>query len=951
MKQTRLLSLMAALAIMLTTIFVLSCNKADEDVSDDGSTFMEVQGVTDTWVDADDIMDDDLQLLTDLSVKIEYMRLEFIRMLSNDFQNDKLFCGTGPKSNPDPAVETFTQLMANKDKYLAAIDRIESSTLMTPTTRSNSGNLKVIFNTGDEEGQAELERIQDNLSKLAKVGLYDEKTQEDLYNFYKQQEPRKASAIGAKDARDFFLMLNNGELNAYTVNISHIWRDKGILDEDKRTQDYAAVAFTGNAEYLKSAYRVSSKVAVATGEIYLSGIDKLMAGGMGSKLIELGDVLKDKLEMLRLAKQMLKGKPEWQSMNTYIVKQIMGDIKSAISDVMGDDGGISVDMINDIAENIADEITEQLTVEETEKTDTGVEEGRRHVHEMAKDGGKAAVEISIGLDIYTKLVIITDDRTGMPVIGSPNDQNELVVVTTPGPKTITVISSHGKRLTKKFTAEEGYNLVFINDDQKPFVKIPSTVTIDTKGGDETTLVLTNCKYLKYRLPEEQDWFSVSLTYNKNLGSMVLKISANANDTGNKRSGTVIIEGYNEKSSTGKPAATCNFRFMQKGEDVTSTELNFLTGGGTKIVTIDAKDYQHIGFDAPPSWLAVNVGSGNTLEITAMPNMTGKERTATVKCYASNSEKPKDEEKVYHLIKVTQQATAPTVNPTSLTFESEGGMQTLKINREGFNYTNVIIDEADKSWLSQKHNDGVYEMTAEPNTKNQERSTIIRCYATNAQKGTDDETFFMDVKVTQKAGEELTGLDKYQFAYGFVEMTIYTDIDGNNTMGRIDFEATDKFLTVSSNGKGLHFDINYKVNETNYSESVQCQFDIDDLSLLENKKSNVTNLSWKVDTNNKGGRSWAGVWAGGGDGWLVSQTQKIRFSTNSKIPEMDFEWGDDGTRSVNWYAYDNDISPSECSYDRSSTTISEEVGVVIDKGKGMQDGSNIWISLHFKEVAN
>ena len=210
---------------------------------------------------------------------------------------------------------------------------------------------------------------------------------------------------------------------------------------------------------------------------------------------------------------------------------------------------------------------------------------------------------------------------------------------------------------------------------------------------------------------------------------------------------------------------------------------------------------------------------------------------------------------------------------------------------------------------------------------------------------------MDVTITQKAGKEQTGTDKYKVAYGSVSMNIYTNIDGNNTMGEIYFQTSDKYLTVTSKGKGLHFDINYKVNETDYSETLLCQFDIDDLSLLESKKSKVTNLSWSIDSNNKGGRSWAGVWAGGGWGWLVSQTQKIRFSTSSKIPQIDFDWGDGGTRSVNWYIESDKLSPSVCTYDRLSTTISEEVGVVVDKGKGMQEGSNIWINVHFNVVGD
>ena len=383
--------------------------------------------------------------------------------------------------------------------------------------------------------------------------------------------------------------------------------------------------------------------------------------------------------------------------------------------------------------------------------------------------------------------------------------------------------------------------------------------------------------------------------------------------------------------------------------ISPDKLSFLTPGGTKSVTVSGSGFKHVGYDTPPSWLTIKVNADNTISFTALPNFTGQERTATVKCYVTNADEPTDNDKKYLPVTVTQSGAVPTVSPSPMTFEAEGGMQALKIEVQGWKYCGCIIDEAAKSWLSRNYTSGgVYEVTAQPNTTSKERTTTIRCYVADEKNAPDDKRIYMEVPVTQKAGKEQTSFDKYQLAYGYVEMNIYTAIDGNNTMGRIDFDAKDKFLTVTSNGKGLHFDINYKVNEKDYNETLSCQFDIDDLSLMESKKSKITNLSWKVDTDNQGGRSMAGVW--GWDGFVTSQTQKIRFSTSSKIPQPDFDWDDGGTRSVNWYAESNNISPSECSYVRTSITLNvDEDGPIIDKGNGMQDGSMIWINLHFNVV--
>ena len=118
----RLLFLLFSVA--MGTSLISSCGSENDESEGGSESYISVpETSTDTWVSDNDIKDEDLLLLTDLSVKIEYMRLELVKMLSNNFEGNKLFCGDGPKSNYDPTVETFTRLMADQDKYIAAIDR------------------------------------------------------------------------------------------------------------------------------------------------------------------------------------------------------------------------------------------------------------------------------------------------------------------------------------------------------------------------------------------------------------------------------------------------------------------------------------------------------------------------------------------------------------------------------------------------------------------------------------------------------------------------------------------------------------------------------------------------------------------------------------------------------------------------------------------------------------
>ena len=104
---------------LLSALFLLSgltaCSSSDD--ADDASDFIQVPGnVGDKWVEGDFEMED-VDLLTDFAAKTEIMRMQFIKMLSNNFDG-KLFCGPGPKSDPTVTIECFTSLMVNNTSTL-----------------------------------------------------------------------------------------------------------------------------------------------------------------------------------------------------------------------------------------------------------------------------------------------------------------------------------------------------------------------------------------------------------------------------------------------------------------------------------------------------------------------------------------------------------------------------------------------------------------------------------------------------------------------------------------------------------------------------------------------------------------------------------------------------------------------------------------------------------------
>lgn len=99
MKKNLFTTLMGIIAM---TGFI-ACSSSGDDVNDINHDLIAVPDYqSDTWVTDDDIKSEDLDLLIDLATKVEFMRLDFIQMLSNNFEGDKLFCGVGDKTNTNP---------------------------------------------------------------------------------------------------------------------------------------------------------------------------------------------------------------------------------------------------------------------------------------------------------------------------------------------------------------------------------------------------------------------------------------------------------------------------------------------------------------------------------------------------------------------------------------------------------------------------------------------------------------------------------------------------------------------------------------------------------------------------------------------------------------------------------------------------------------------------------
>ena len=636
-------------SLIVVPAFALLFSACSESSSSDGDS---IGGIVETtqaeWTDTN-LQMSDVDKLVDLSVKTEALRLEFIQMLSNGWQGD-LFSGPGENSSSEKAIDVMTALMENADEYKTAIDNLGLADLTTPTTtRGTWTDIKDIFTAMSTAAEDERQKVLTNLHEIGAMG--NEEAQRQLYNFLPQELKDRAT-----DHKEFFRKLNNGDLNGQIFRISHNWRDVGKLAAGNNpntvyVDKYAVVADEDGIPYLKSAAQVAGKIAVASGSLYFSAIDKV-AGGYGAKIIELGDALDNKLKAIKMGQKLLEGKVNLQDINTFIVGQITGDLTEALGDIVGDDKKLVKELTSIIAEGYADYIKEQCTASGEDL----------NLYEKAAEYGNSIINVTTQDGTIPQAVMITDPTTGKIQIGIPDENGKVTIPTGAGKKVITVIDQDGKHKTQEFDAVEGESIFDASRDAKPYVKtLSSKITIEGVGGKVSMLVLTNCKYVKLNTENLPEWISGSAVKINN--STYLKLTIEENKTREGRSGTLTIEGYNDKDAE-TPAAKYKFTvFQEAGESQMKAEpdhLEFSAEGGTQNVDIVESDYEYYAAGIEKDfqdWISVEMkwdeGKGCSVDVTVKPNATGQTREGSFLISGSNKANPTMAERDILRVSVTQ----------------------------------------------------------------------------------------------------------------------------------------------------------------------------------------------------------------------------------------------------------------------------------------------------------
>jgi hypothetical protein len=228
------------------------------------------------------------------------------------------------------------------------------------------------------------------------------------------------------------------------------------------------------------------------------------------------------------------------------------------------------------------------------------------------------------------------------------------------------------------------------------------------------------------------------------------VTATANDTGKDRSGSVVLEGYNDKGDDAKPVATYTVKFTQYAQlkeeaGVSPTKLTFKPEGETLRATISMGDYNRGGYaisDDGKAWVSVSKMALDYIDITAKENTTGKPRTCTVTVYMTNSEaaNPPMSEVVGFPISITQEAGATV--PGVITMVSISSIEVT---------ANAMMQEGSKPAV-QKEYKQTFPASGIKFTQNQD---VVHVTATNN---------YTDVDMSKKKDDEFQNSIAFDIVY-------------------------------------------------------------------------------------------------------------------------------------------------------------------------------------------
>ena len=641
--------LISMLAALSTLPLLTACSTEDKEESNKGTNFEQIPHTTN--ITAKDFKMSDIDALIELSLKMEGLRLQYAKMMSDGWQGE-LFGGAGRNTSGIKFYTYVTDLLEKADQYQQALKRLETDGILTKPTVTRGIFLDFAswcYSLNDVQKKSH-ERMTTILNSLKVTG-----NQQAMQQLFDQLPQRFRN--GENNARQWFVNFYNGDYINQSSAIHETWLTAGEGEGtghvaayfDKYAELYDKGA--GNPRW-KDAHEVTKEVAEKGGTFYVSCVDEVTGGYVG-KWIDINDISE---ETIKLAKKIKEGKATTADLKRFAAQLGSKYVKDKAGDLIGDDpGGL---------ERLAGEITDFATTHAMEQADEEIAQGLGlNLYEIQKNTATGVI-----------VTIIEDVKEENITIGFPDKNGTTHVVTKPGEKNVTVITTDGERTTQHVDQQKPGKVVVEAQPQPTQATInfsPEKVEAVATGGKVIVDIVTNCPYARFQ-KYDAEWLRVS----RNGKTLTLNLEENTDSkprTVNLKV-DVSFDGKNVDSTgllTITQAAHSGQEDMPQIE-VTPTALNFDAEGGEQTISINAKTYDYYGGftdEDCESWVTITITDNQSLIVKASANNTSTERVGTIYAFGTNNPEPKSVDDV-SLKAITVTQAAGEMQPTLLLYKGK-----------------------------------------------------------------------------------------------------------------------------------------------------------------------------------------------------------------------------------------------------------------------------------------
>ena len=597
----------------------------------------------------------DLETLIDYSCAVYAMRLAYWKIASNDFKNGEPFVATPNDINANTtSIYDFYDIAATivekGDQYEKAFQQLEEEGVLENVNTSSqtrgwiSDTFSFIFGLkkSQEVGRKSV------LAVIQQSGWENDDNK--LQQMFNAVAPGRRQ--GYTNARQYWSDFSQGKLDATSNQVFQDLYHDADLDFGTNAKELG-FSPTGNM----------TKTAAMLIEKGLSVVIDAAPGGMAGAMTMGKDLYNTYEATEDVVKHTIKGtvtKEEAQRLITQWASNLINYNDKILNNMNGGEWDATIDMWDTPGDFLGQEFANLLLNEPGELLTLDAEKlanvlGTDDVFTVKTQNGQSIdVAIVVDEDGKARIGVKRSDEGSFKVKSDKKKGKKVTAADKKGRRKTTEVKVGEKEVTIDMSEQEE------NDEPKDgYINFsPPSFTFAPEGGTQRIKLTTN--YLYYVVTTSVDdgyW----LEANPVQGTDEFTITAQPNNSGEDRTGKVIVKATNKKGKVLKwITITASQKKAEEGVVIKATPstLEFGPEAGTQqsVITLEGFEY-YGGFldDTAEGWVTLDVGDDLRFTITVAPNNTGEERTGKVIAYGCNVPNPQWEDITMTTILIKQTA--------------------------------------------------------------------------------------------------------------------------------------------------------------------------------------------------------------------------------------------------------------------------------------------------------